>query len=117
MPKIKDLSSKLKIPTAEVELLLAVGVQEIGQRSGGLSMFSNVFKRGHGNDVFGSDSNGIWLGAADYADAPFSVAMDGTIKSQSVLGSGGITIDGANVRITMTDGDGDVRGLWGDDGN
>ena len=76
MAKVDDRSAKFSIPLASNELLVPEGTELMGQRSGGLSMFSNVFKRGYGDAVFGSDSNGIWLGAADYADAPFKVDMD-----------------------------------------
>ena len=79
---IKDLSPKLKVlPSAEQELMLPFGELPIGQRSGGVAMFSDVFKRGYGNAVFGSDSNGIWLGAADFEDAPFKVNMLGNLIS------------------------------------
>ena len=46
-------------------------------------MFSNVFKRGYGAKVFGSDENGIWLGAADFPAAPFRVTMTGDIYASS----------------------------------
>lgn len=77
--RVKDISPEMKILPASEELLVPDGTELMGQRAGGLSMFSDVFKRGYGNNVFGSDSNGIWLGAADFADAPFRVAMDGTL--------------------------------------
>ena len=117
MAKPADLTPKFNLKTAERELELPLGTIEMGQRIGGVQMYSNVFKRGYGDAVFGSDENGIWLGAADYIDAPFRVAMDGSILSRSIEGNGQILIDGANVRITMVDDDGDTRGLWGDDGN
>ena len=84
MPKIKNLSPKFKIPDAEKELELQMGQVAMGSQQGGLSLFSNKFKRGYGDSVFGSDENGIWLGAAEWADAPFRVAMDGTVT----VGSG-----------------------------
>lgn len=119
MPKIKNLTPKFKIPIAEKELELQMGQVAMGSRQGGLSLFSNKFKRGYGNTVFGSDENGIWLGAAEFSNAPFSVDMDGNLiatsatfnqyltkvgTSQSLtgdieVGSSNIVIDGANQRI------------------
>ena len=80
---MKDISPKLNIMSAEIEMLDNVFQPSIGQRIGGLSMFSNVFKRGYGAKVFGSDENGIWLGAADFPTAPFRVTMTGDIYASS----------------------------------
>ena len=89
IPKIKDLSPKFKIPSAEKELEILLNQERMGDRVGGLSLFSDSFKRGYGDAVFGSDSNGIWLGAADFSSAPFRVDMDGKVVASSiVLGSG-----------------------------
>jgi len=79
----KDISPKMNISAAEVEMLDNTFDLSIGQKIGGLSMFSNVFKRGYGNAVFGSDENGIWLGAADFPTAPFRVTMAGAIYAAS----------------------------------
>jgi hypothetical protein len=79
MPKTLDLSPKMKILSSLDELAVPEAVSNIGQNYGGVSMFSNSFKRGYGDAVFGSDENGIWLGAADFADAPFSVDMLGNM--------------------------------------
>lgn len=99
---IKDLSPKLSsIKTAEEELVLPVGEIPIGQKMGGVSMFSNTFKRGYGSNVFGSDENGIWLGSADYKDAPFRVGMNGSLFTQSTLGN--VVIDTPNNRILVYD--------------
>ncbi len=133
MPKVVDISPEFAIPSSEEELLIPDGVELMGQRSGGLSMFSNVFKRGYGDAVFGSDENGIWLGAADFADAPFSVDMDGNVIASSAtfgqyLSKAGsaqvltgdiqvkdskVKIDGANGRIVTNDGSNN-RAVMGD---
>ncbi len=43
---------------------------------------------GVGADVFRADRNGIWLGASTFADAPFSVDMQGNVVATSLsLGS------------------------------
>lgn len=130
---VKDLSPKRKIPLASDELLVPPGTVLMGQRSGGLSMFSNVFKRGYGDAVFGSSALGIWLGAADFADATFSVDMDGNVIAASAtfgqyLSKAGVaqvltgdiqvkdskvSIDGTNGRIVTNDGSNN-RAVMGD---
>ena len=82
---------------------------------------------GEGSQVFRSDRSGIWLGAATFADAPFSVNMAGDViatsatfsayiskagTGQSLTGdfdlggttSGYVKIDGDNKRILINDG-------------
>lgn len=88
----KDLTPKMKIPTAETEMVDDVFMPSIGQQIGGLSMFSNAFKRGYGAKVFGSDDNGIWLGAADFPTAPFRVTMTGDIYASSATFPNLVTI-------------------------
>jgi hypothetical protein len=90
--KIKDLSPKMRISSADKELRLEPAVSEMGGRQGGLSMFSNVFKRGYGDAVFGSDKNGIWLGKADFTGAPFRVDMDGNVFASSATIGGAISV-------------------------
>ena len=127
MSQPKDLSPKLSLQSAEVELASPYVEPPIGQLVGGLSTFSNSFKRGSGNKVFGSDANGIWLGAADWEGAPFSVDMEGNVIATSLdlsayvtkadtdqnltgsvnVGAGNIKIDGANKRIIINDGTND----------
>lgn len=83
--KSKDLTPKLpySLPPAEMELNIPINESQLGARMGGLSMYSNKFKRGYGDNVFGSDENGIWLGAADFEDAPFRVDMAGNVIAES----------------------------------
>lgn len=77
---IKDISPKTAgIRAAGTELYVPPLDVPIGQLIGGSQMFSNSSKSGSGNQVFGQDLNGIWLGAADFADAPFSVSLKGDI--------------------------------------
>ncbi len=84
----KDLSPKFDIPRAEKELEIPLGQEEMGQRSGGLSLFSDSFKRGYGNKIYGVDNNGMYLGAADFFDAPFRVDYEGHMVATSVDLSG-----------------------------
>lgn len=82
--KTKDLSPKSHfLLTAEQELMFPTVDLPMGQRIGGLSMFGDSFKRGTGNKVFGASNDGIWLGAADFADAPFQVDMEGNATMES----------------------------------
>lgn len=126
MAKTKDLSPKLpySLPPAEVELAVPVTQQSMGERIGGLSMYSNTFKRGYGDAVFGSSEEGIWLGAADFEDAPFAVDMEGNVIATSLnlsqyltktgtgqaltgsvnVGNSNVLIDGVNNRIVINDG-------------
>lgn len=83
MAQTINLTPKFKIPTAENELMLQPGIVPMGNQQGGLNMYSNKFKRGYGDAVFGSDENGIWLGGAEYPDAPFKVSMDGKLAAKS----------------------------------
>lgn len=88
----KDLTPKMKISSSETEMVDNVFMPSIGQQIGGLSMFSNAFKRGYGAKVFGSDDNGIWLGSADFINAPFRVTMTGDIYASSATFPNLVTI-------------------------
>ena len=97
---IKDLSSTYNnIPSAEQELEIPLGTNQLGQRVGGVAMNSNSFRRGYGNETFGSGPKGIWLGAADYDDAKFRVSLGGSMYAQS--NDGGMTWDNENNRILI----------------
>lgn len=97
-----DLTPKMTIPTAEVELALEPGVMPMGYQVGGVSAFNNSFKRGYGNNVWGIDDRGMWLGAADFVDAPFKISMSGQMIFTASDGSGNqLVIDGKNLRIVL----------------
>jgi hypothetical protein len=101
MLRIKDLSPKLTgLETAQQELFFPEPLVPIGQRIGGLAMYSNAFRRGAGENVFGSDENGIWLGAANFEDAPFSVDMAGNAVLNSVAVGNYLTKGGANQAVS-----------------
>jgi len=79
---------------------------------------------GQGSKVFRGDQSGIWLGASLFADAPFSVDMEGNLVASSAtfgqylaragtgqtltgnfnLNDSNVLIDGANSRILINDG-------------
>lgn len=62
---------------------------------------SDVFKDvkslqvGVGSKVLRADKSGLWLGAATFADAPFSVDMDGNVTATSITLTGYIPTGGA----------------------
>lgn len=88
MRRVTDLTPKfsnLKPAEREFEVPYVAGERPMGESAGGLALYSNKFKRGYGDKVFGSDENGIWLGAAEFADAPFSVDMDGDVIANSIF--------------------------------
>jgi hypothetical protein len=95
MSRATKLTSSYRLPSFEEETAYQPkpGVRPLGESIGGVSMFSNQFKRGHGNEVFGVDQRGIWIGAADFDDAPFRVDMEGNL-----------TLSGIGTSITINDG-------------
>lgn len=52
------------------------------------TVFGNAMELGAGSSVFRVDQSGMWLGAAKYADAPFSVDMNGNLVATSADFSG-----------------------------
>lgn len=88
--KIIDLTPKMSVKSAENELALTaiVGESGLGDTIGGIKFFSNGFKRGYGDEVFGCDDNGVWLGAADFSDAPLQLWYSGHIKASDIDLSG-----------------------------
>src|SRR3990167_2335617 len=57
-----------------------------GQDSlGGLYAGANEVSQGSGNDIFKISSKGIHLGAANFADAPFSVDMQGNVVAETLV--------------------------------
>lgn len=81
---------------------------------------------GNGDKAFHADASGIWLGANNFADAPFAVDMDGNLYAASAtfgqyipkasnstlsgvisVGNGNVKIDGVNKRIIINDGTND----------
>lgn len=57
----------------------------------GSGTFTGDLTAGSGNSIFKSDSNGIYLGNAVFASAPFSVSRSGVIKAESGT-IGGLTL-------------------------
>lgn len=79
---------------------------------------------GEGSKVMRMDQTGMWLGAATFAQAPFSVDMEGNLVASSAtfgqylakavtgqtlsgdfsVGASNVLIDGSNQRILINDG-------------
>ncbi len=97
---------------------------------GGFDDFRRVaaIQVGTGSRAFKADQDGIFLGANKFADAPFSVDMEGNVTATSLdlsaylsktgvdqpltgdirVGTGAnVKIDGANARIIINDGSND----------
>ena len=83
MAKTVDLTPKLDKPLkpAEQELMVeyVAGERPLGESVGGMLAFSNVFKKGYGEKVFGIDENGMWLGGADFDSAAIQFTYDGAV--------------------------------------
>lgn len=113
MAKIKNLSPSLSLKSAETELAHEPGVMQMGQSVGGISAFSSSFKRGYGTEVFGVDQRGLWLGAADFDDAPFRVDMQGRMYFSAGDGDGNqLVIDAVELRLLLYIAGVPVQG-WG----
>lgn len=52
--------------------------------NGSIKQGANTWQQGFGNDIFKISSLGIHLGAAEFADAPFSVSMAGDVVASSL---------------------------------
>ena len=75
----------------------------------GTDLVDNIqaIKIGSGATAFKADQSGIWLGANEFADAPFSVSMDGKIITRATDGTGSITINSTDKTIIINDGTND----------
>lgn len=66
---------------------------------------------GAGSRAMKADSSGLWMGANQFANAPFKVDMDGNIYIESADGK--LVIDAVNNRIVIYDASGVARVLLG----
>lgn len=83
----------------------------------GTQQFNQVqeFQAGYGDMAMKVDSQGLWLGAETFAQAPFSVTMAGHMKAVSAaVGSGARVVlqDGAILFINALD---QIIGIIGDE--
>jgi len=89
-------SSKIKIvdPFTNIELTPITSVDESGDATY-LSNLQAINIGDGGSNVFRADKSGIWLGAAKFADAIFSVSMSGAVVASSITLSGYVAVGGA----------------------
>lgn len=102
---------------------------QVPEGIGGTQYLDNIgtMQVGYGTKVLRVDKSGIWLGAERFADAPFSVDMEGNVVASTLnlsdylskagtaqvlsgdiqIGVAGVKIDGANKRILINDGTND----------
>ena len=62
---------------------------------------------GEGSKTMKADESGLWLGALRFADARFSVDMDGNLTISSATSGARITISASNKNIIVNDGTND----------
>jgi len=83
---MRDLTPKFttqRSAAQEFEVPFIAGDRPLGESIGGLSAFSNEFRRGYGDEVFGSNYKGVWLGASEFDNAPLRMQMDGALYAKS----------------------------------
>jgi hypothetical protein len=111
---VADTSGWQILTSGNVEFQNAKITGEINATSGTLSSSIAI---GTGDDVFKADSNGIYLGDATFADAPFKVTPGGAVTATGVNITGtvdastALTFDGANVNGTLAADNLDVSGI------
>ncbi len=111
---VADTSGWQILTSGDVEFQNAKVTGEINATSGTLSSSIAI---GTGNSIFKADSNGIYLGNATFASAPFKVTPAGDVTATSVNITGTIdastnfTFDGNNVSGTMDADNLDVAGI------
>lgn len=108
MSKPKDLSRNFsKLPTAEQELQIPMLNASPGENVGGVSMYGNSLRRGSGDEMFGVDERGLWLGAADFDNALFRVSMLGLMNLLSQDGKA-LKISAEDNEFIVNDGTNDI---------
>lgn len=74
-----------------------------GDISGASGTFTGSISIGSGNNIFKADSNGIYLGHATFASAPFRVTMAGALVATSATITGTITISAGSGIANLSD--------------
>src|SRR3990167_11315336 len=75
--KLHDLTPEYPVLSMKEKVILPD--VSFGELTGGLQANATSVQQGSGNEVFKTTSKGIHLGAAEFADAPFSVDMEGNV--------------------------------------
>ena len=87
-------SGNFKSGSAGCQINFATGSVEFddgyfrGDISGATGTFTSEIAIGSGNNIFKADNNGIYLGDATFASAPFRVSMAGALTATSVTITG-----------------------------
>lgn len=82
--KIKIITPYEDIPFAEIE-----------QEDNSSRVKGNTMEVGFGSKALRVDKEGLWLGAAKFANAPFKVDMQGNVTASSITLSGYVAVGGA----------------------
>ena len=104
---VADTSGWQILTSGDVEFQNAKVTGEINATSGTLSSSIAI---GTGNSIFKADSNGIYLGNATFASAPFRVSQAGALTASSATLTGNVTASSFTLAqgATLTDLDGAV---------
>jgi hypothetical protein len=104
---VADTSGWQILTSGDVEFQNAKITGEINATSGTLSSSIAI---GTGNSIFKADSNGIYLGNATFASAPFRVSQAGALTASSATLTGNVTASSFTLAqgATLTDLDGAV---------
>jgi hypothetical protein len=104
---VADTSGWQILTSGDVEFQNAKVSGEINATSGTLSSSIAI---GTGNSIFKADSNGIYLGDATFASAPFRVSQAGALTASSATLTGNVTASSFTLAqgATLTDLDGAV---------
>jgi hypothetical protein len=104
---VADTSGWQILTSGDVEFQNAKVTGEINATSGTLSSSIAI---GTGNSIFKADTNGIYLGNAAFASAPFRVSQAGALTATSATLTGNVTASSFTLAqgATLTDLDGAV---------
>jgi hypothetical protein len=104
---VADTSGWQILTSGDVEFQNAKVSGEINATSGTLSSSIAI---GTGDSIFKADSNGIYLGNATFASAPFRVSQSGALTASSATLTGNVTASSFTLAqgATLTDLDGAV---------
>ena len=104
---VADTSGWQILTSGNVEFQNAKITGEINATSGTLSSSIAI---GTGDNIFKADSNGIYLGDATFADAPFRVSPGGALTADSATLTGNVTASSFTLAsgATLTDSEGAI---------
>ena len=99
-------------PILSMKEKVIVDETPFGQSLGGLKANATSIQQGSGNEIYKVGTEGLWLGAAEFQNAPFSVSMAGAIKGVSLAVSQLDIPNTTNAQSFHTDSLG--NSWWGD---